>query len=179
VLAKHEADGKTWYRLASIGPRYAPRAYLNVLDQNAGVVVDLALVPYDALATLRHLGDVRVHASSAGALLLTPNFQRIARADHDALTSDLATWLFQHAACFQQVHQLFLERRGKTVLHQNLMIAQVTDLSLRIALEKSLGERWISLKNDFVVFPREALGDVQRLVKKLGHVIKEVSKDGR
>ncbi len=55
------------------------------------------------------------------------------------------------------------ERRGKTILHENLTIARVSDLSLKVAIEKALGNNLVSLKNDFVAFPRGLLDEVQRV----------------
>jgi hypothetical protein len=48
-------------------------------------------------------------------------------------------------------------------------------LSLKVAIEKVLGANLVSLKNDFVAFPCGLLDDVQRVVKKSGHVVKEVA----
>jgi hypothetical protein len=69
----------------------------------------------------------------------------------------------------------FDERRGKTILHEGVTIARVSDLSLKVAIEKALGSNVVSLKNDFIAFPRGLLGDVERVVKKSGHVVKEAA----
>ncbi len=152
---------------------------MKVLERDKCVAVDLSQVPFEALETLVQLSDVRLNPSGLPSLLLTPNLVRIGRASDDVLASDSGQWLFQHSQVFGQAHALLISRRGKTVLHSNVLIARVTDLSLKVALEKALGESWISLKNDYGVFPRSALSDVQRIVKKSGHVIKEVAGNDR
>ncbi len=179
ALAKIEAEGKCRYRHAPAEPALDPSKTMKVLERDKCVAVDLSQVPFEALETLVQLSDVRLNPSGLPSLLLTPNLVRIGRASDDVLASDSGQWLFQHSQVFGQAHALLISRRGKTVLHSNVLIARVTDLSLKVALEKALGESWISLKNDYGVFPRSALSDVQRIVKKSGHVIKEVAGNDR
>ena len=85
-------------------------------------------------------------------------------------------FLAEHTQPFAEAFVKFSERRGKTILHENIAIARVSDLSLKVAIEKALGSNLVSLKNDFVAFPRGLLDDVRRVVKKSGHVVKEVTK---
>ena len=174
LLAKREADGITWYRPAPAEPMLAPHEYLNVLDPEGSAGITLSRVPLKALETLIQLGDVRLELSGLPTLSLTPNLFRIGRANDDALTIEQAGWLFHHSPAFAKAQDMLIRRRGKTIVHSNLLIARVTDLSLRMALEKALGDRWILLKDGYAAFPPGALVDVQRVVKKSGHVIKEV-----
>lgn len=174
ALAKLEADGTTWFRPAPAEPIQEPHKYLNLLDAEGGASIVLSRVPLNALETLVELGDVRLDLSGPPALTLSPNLIRLGRAGDEVLTSEQGTWLFSHSPAFARARDLVAHRRGKTIVHSNVMIARVTDLSLRLALEKALGDRWISLSEEgYAAFPPGALMDVQRVVKKSGHVIKE------
>jgi hypothetical protein len=174
MLAKRGADGKTWYRPAPAEQSLPPHQYLDVVDQGQFTSVNLSLIPMSALELLAQLGNLRTHPSDSRQLTITPNLVRMGRASDEVLGSEQAAWLFHNSPAFQQAHDMLHRRRGKTVLHSDILIARVTDLSLKVALEKLLGENCASLKNEYVAFPRGALSDVQRLVRKSGHVIKEV-----
>lgn len=175
MLAKHEAGGRSWYRLAPDESALAPSKYLEPLDHAGCVAVALQLVPHRALETLLQLGDVGHPTPGSPSLQLRPNIVRLGRAAADVLASDEASWLFRHSRAFREAHSVLTSRRGKTVLHNNVLIARVSDLPLKVALEKSLGGCCASLENDYLAFPCGVLSDVQRIVKKAGHVIKEVS----
>jgi hypothetical protein len=60
-------------------------------------------------------------------------------------------------------------------MHENLLVARVGDLSLKVALEKALGRRIVPLSEEFLAFPSEAAAEVKRLVAQMGHVVKEVA----
>lgn len=66
------------------------------------------------------------------------------------------------------------ERKGKTIVHKNLFIAKIKNLSLRVKLEKAFPDKsqFISLSNDFVAFPIACLSIVEKITKQAGHVIK-------
>lgn len=177
VLARHQADGRTWYQLASDEVSLLPSKYLNEDGREKCVAIDLSRVPFAALDLVLGLGNARQHPSRTATLLLTPNLVRMGRANSDTFDCDDVQWLVQNSPVFAQAHEIMVNRRGKTLLHDNLLIARVTDLSLKVALEKGLGEKWVALKNDYVAFPHGAWSDVQRIVKKSGHVIKEVVGD--
>jgi hypothetical protein len=157
----------------------AAQSFLSVVERDDSVSVDLSLTPLPSLERLVELGDVRRHPTASTTLLLTPNLIRLGRADSELLASDEAAWLFRNSPAFEKAERICRERRGRTVVHKNVLIARVSDLSLKLALEKALGDRWSSLKNDYVAFPYDALNEVRRVVKRMGHVVKEVSNDER
>jgi len=60
-------------------------------------------------------------------------------------------------------------------------VARITDLSLRVKLQQAFDRAGgapstqpIFLTGEYLAFPRALLGDVERVVKKAGHVIKTV-----
>jgi hypothetical protein len=174
LLAKCQVDGTNWYRPAPAEPHRAPDEFLRIAGREKRVVVDLERAPLPSLETLGQLSNATRVPSGPPGLLLSPSLVRLGRANDELLATEEAAWLFRHSPLFQQAGEVRAGRRGRTVLHDDILIARVTDLSLKVALEKALGEQWASLKNDYVAFPRGALGDVQRIVRKSGHVIKEV-----
>ena len=174
LLAKQRADGKNWYRLAPEQHHVAPHQYLAAGEQDGYVTADLTTIPFDVLEQIVAISDQRA-GRKGSSLLLTPNFVKLGRAGDDLLSSEAVHWLVEQTQAFAEAYVRLGERRGKTILHECVYIAKVSDLSLKVSIEKALGNNLVSLKNDFVAFPHGLLDDVRRVVKKSGHVVKEVA----
>lgn len=71
------------------------------------------------------------------------------------------------------------KREGKTIVHDNLMIAAVKDLSLRVLLEKkfSNSKQVVTLSDEFISFPLNLLPEIEKIVNKSGHAVKYVDAD--
>ena len=177
LLAKRRADGKTWYRLAPPRPVTKPDQYLSVDGKDGDIAIDLPAVPFDALEQIVAISNQRIKAgkTNGNKLSITPNIVKLGRAGDDVLAADPVQWLVEHTQPFAEAYVVLGERRGKTILHENVCVAQVGDLSLKVAIEKALGEKLVSFKNEFIAFPSDSLDEVRRVVKKSGHVVKEVS----
>ena len=140
-----------------------------------GVAVDLDAVPFDALETLVRMSDQRPLPGGRPLLLVTPNLVKLGRTADTVAALPLADWLQKNAPAFHQAFETVRQRRGKTILHENLAVARVSDLSLKVALEKALGKRIVPLGEEFLAFPSGAVAEVKRLVAQMGHVVKEVA----
>jgi hypothetical protein len=175
-LARQESEGRMWYRLAPRPPAAdtPPGKYLAILDDGS-VAVDLDGVPLESLENLVMISDQRVAPGRKPVLLVTPNLVKLGRAAGEILALSPADWLRDNSPAFRQAIETLRQRRGKTIVHENLSVARVGDLALKVALEKALGNRVVSLGEDAIAFPREAVADVERIVAKLGHVVKEAS----
>jgi hypothetical protein len=173
-LARQEAESRMWYRLAppSAAADVPPERYLVV--QGEALIVNLDTVPFEALETLVQLSDQEPIPRERSRLLITPNLVKLGRITDTVAALPLADWLPKNAPAFHQAFETVRQRRGKTILHENLSVARVSDLSLKVALEKALGKRIVALSDEFVAFPTEAVAEVRRLVAHLGHVVKEV-----
>ena len=184
------AAGKTLYRLprsstslprASTGSTEAaaarPEEYLDTRDSSA-VVIDLEKVPLIALEQIA--GIARLEARG-GRLLAHPSFLKLSRASDEARRDPLLSWLQEHHKGFGGVLQAISGRKGKTFVHEGLLIARIKDLGLKLTIEKKLSDRGriVTLSDELIAFPRDALGDVLPLVKKAGYVIKMVNADGK
>jgi hypothetical protein len=173
LLARQEADGRMWYRLATLAAEDGPLdRYLAVRGDEA--FVNLDAVPLDALETLVRISNQRALPGSSH-LLITPNLVKLGRMADTVEALPLADWLQQNAPAFHQALETVRQRRGKTILHENLSVARVGDLSLKVALQKALGRRVVVLGEEFIAFPSGAVTEVKRLVAQMGHVVKEVN----
>jgi hypothetical protein len=175
-LARHKADGKTWYRTAPqlSAADVSPNSYLDVTSDGQ-VAVDLDAVPFESLEQLVTISNQRPSPGKRPVLLVTPNLIKLGRAADEVLTSPLLEWLQRNSPAFQQAIETRGQRRGKTLVHENLCVARVGDLGLKVAIEKALGERIVPLGDEYIAFAQGSLGDVKRVVIKSGHVVKEAA----
>ncbi|MBV8088626.1 MAG: hypothetical protein JO139_03485 [Alphaproteobacteria bacterium] len=174
-LARQEAESRMWYRLAPAAAADAPPDRYLAVRGDEGVAVDLDAVPFDALETLVRMSDQRPLPGGRPLLLVTPNLVKFGRTADTVAALPLADWLQKNAPAFHQAFETVRQRRGKTILHENLSVARVGDLNLKVALEKALGSRIVVLGEEFIAFPSGAVAEVKRLVAQMGHVVKEVA----
>jgi hypothetical protein len=173
-LARQEAESRMWYRLAPPAAADAPPdRYLAVRGE--GFAVDLDAVPFEVLETLVLTSDQRPVPGRQPLLLVTPNLVKLGRTTDMVAALPLADWLQKNARAFHEAFETVRQRRGKTILHENLSVARVSDLSLKVALEKALGRRIVPMGEEFLAFPSGAVAEVKRLVAQMGHVVKEVA----
>jgi hypothetical protein len=176
LLAMQEAESRKWYRLAppSGSADAPPDRYLAVRDDD-GLTVALDAVPFEALETLVLISDQHPVPGGRPLLLVTPNLVKLGRTADTVAALSVADWLQKNAQAFHQAFETVRQRRGKTILHENLVVARVGDLSLKVALEKALGRRIVPLGGEYLAFPSAAVAEVKRLVAQMGHVVKEVA----
>ena len=137
--------------------------------------MNLDAVPFEALETLVLTSNQRPVPGGPPFLLVTPNLVKLGRTTDTVGALPVTDWLQKHSEAFHQAFETVRQRRGKTILHENLSVARVSDLSLKVALEKALGKRIVPLGEEFLAFPSEAVAEVKRLVAQMGHVVKEVA----
>jgi hypothetical protein len=129
----------------------------------------------EALETLVLISDQRPVPGGRPLLLVTPNLVKLGRTPDTVAALPMVEWLQKNARAFHQAFETIRRRRGKTILHENLLVARVGDLSLKVALEKALGGRITPLGEEFLAFPSGAAAEVKRLVAQMGHVVREVA----
>ena len=61
-------------------------------------------------------------------------------------------------------------------MHQNLLVARVKYLSLKVAIRKAFADsgKVILLPNNFIAFPNDLTKKMEALVNKSGYVIKAI-----
>ena len=71
------------------------------------------------------------------------------------------------------------QRRGKLIVHENLLVARISDLALKVMVEKRFGApgQLVALSKQFVAFPSGMLPEIRSWMKKSGHVIKTIQSE--
>ncbi|HEY52206.1 MAG TPA: hypothetical protein G4N94_01980 [Caldilineae bacterium] len=175
-LARQEVDGRMLYRLAPAlsapASELDPASYLRSPTGHF-LEIDLETIPYQALAELNQLTHLEVIEQR---LLAKPNFITAGRAPASVRNGPLAQWLRSNASGFKQMFEQLDKRWGKQIIHENLMLARVKDLSLKVRIEKSLGTKGVvSLSDEFIAFPVGLAPKVRRIVGQADFAVKEVS----
>jgi hypothetical protein len=178
LLSRLEIDSVPHYRLApapdptaSNAPYPATLSWADTLSRPGSVKIDLRLVPLHDLDLLNSLTHLDLEN---GELHGFPSPIKLGRATPTQRNSPLSLWLAEHIPAFGKVLEDVNAKWGKTLLHENLLVARVRDLSLRVQLERELGQNLVLLNEHFIAFPRDLLSSVEKVLKKTGFVIKTV-----
>ncbi len=173
-LVKVVAGGKAYYRLPDdpledvTAP--SPDQYLQVAPDGT-VVPDPVKIPYTALELLNSVALLDIHNANLRA---TASIIKMGDALTTVRKEGVFEWLRVNSSGFRSAIETAEKRWGKQIIHEDLMIARVRDLSLKVQIEKShAGSQLVSLPNDYIAFPCDLLPAIQKLVEKSGHVIKK------
>ena len=178
-LEKVVRDGKCFYRLQNIDTgrdNPQPDSFLSLRDDEF-IDIDLACTPLDTLEWLCGLCNVSIVQAR---LVAKPDLVKISHAT-EKIKQDLTfVWLQKHHKALGRIVGTIKKRQGKTVVHNNLMIARVGDLSLKVQLEKRFGDAKgvVSLSDEYISFPINLISEIQKIVTKSGYAVKLVEPDG-
>ena len=139
--------------------------------QADSVIIDLRLISPHSLELLNALTHLAVKNN---ILQATPSPLKLGRATPQQRNSPLSLWLAKNIPAFGKALDTVNEKWGKTILHENLLIARVRDLNLRVQLERELGQNAIILDKEFIAFPSEFRSNVEKILRKTGFVTKTV-----
>ena len=177
-LARYDSGSRTYYRLPDarhLPVEVSPEHYLKVSADGA-MTIDVERIPYRDLETLNRSASLEVNH---GQLTVIPNLLKLVEASETVHEQPLLRYLEAQSPAFKAIFKKFNAQWGKLIVHDNLLVARVTDLSLRVRLQKTFGseetqtsQRIVFLPDDYIAFPRAMLGEVEKFVKKAGHVIK-------
>jgi len=174
-LEKISKDGKTFYRSLKIdtspGNR-KPEDFLSITDDKL-ITIDLSCIPLDTLEWLSAICNMSIRK---GGLAAQPDLVKISHALEKINERPAFVWLQEHHKTFRRIVRAIKNREGKTVVHNNLMIARVRDLSLKVLLEKKFAytKKLVSLSDEFISFPINLFPEIQKVVTKSGHAVKFV-----
>ena len=175
-LARQTIAGKTYYALpedhTDVGAQMDPCRFLKKNNDGA-VIVDISTIPYTSLEFLARISNFRVAGSQLTAF---PNSVKIGRIVMDIDLVPLTSWLRKNASAFAGAISMIEQRWGKLVVHQNLLVARVKDLSLKVAIQKAFADsgKVVFLPNNFIAFPNDLTKKMEALVNKSGYVVKAI-----
>jgi hypothetical protein len=173
-LARLSEGGETYYRLADRDPGSSTidfGAFLQASGEDGALRVDLDVISTTQLEQLNALASLY---PAENHLLARPDPVKLGRASPEQRQSALVNWLIAQTPAFAQALEQVEQRWGKVIVHNNLLVARVRDLSLRVQIERELKDQVVVLNTEFIAFPPALRPAVERLLKKSGFVVKEV-----
>ncbi len=150
-----------------------PESYQTV--QGDGTVeLDLEKVPYETLEVLAQIATMTVVDSR---LQISPDLIATGNAPLNVRNHPQTQWLKHNSALFRAVLEKVDENWGKIIIHDNLMVARVSDVALMVKLQQSFHDhkKVIPLAKEFIAFPCEAFPEIRSFVERSGYVIKTVN----
>jgi hypothetical protein len=177
-LEKLSFNGKEFYRLAPLDAGHdlsEPGDFLTVKTDEL-FEIDLRHIPFEDLESI--CKTCKLHLSQK-KLVAQPDLVRISHALKQTASSPVFIWLQKHHQRFGQIIATIKKKKGKTLVHDNLLIAAVKDLSLRVLLEKKFNgsNQVVTLSDEYIAFPLNLLPEIQKVVTKSGHAVKYVNAD--
>jgi len=176
LLVRYKEQEQCYYRLAPAEQTLEPETYLNVV-QDGSVLIDFKTVPF---STLEQLAMIALFVPDDQQIKLLPDMIHLGEASDSMVNNPVVIWLKQHSKSFAQALTLREQQQGKHCLHDNLCIAKVTDLSLRIQIQKQFSTmppnaQVVMLAGDFIAFPVQHKEKIKNLVSKSGFAVKTVT----
>jgi hypothetical protein len=109
-------------------------------------------------------------------LQAVPSIIKIGNSLKSVRKNNVFEWLKENSPVFRTAIEKAQKRWGKQIIHDNLMIARVKDLSLKVQIQKYFADpkSLVTLANDYIAFPCDQLPAIKKLVEKSGHVIKKM-----
>ncbi len=169
-LLKQELEGRSYYRLAGPLDAQEPESYLTVKG-NQQVILDLETIPYENLDVIVQISKMSILGSQ---LQIRPDLIAIGNARSKVRNHPLILWLSNNSSLFHDVIKKVDEKWGKLVIHENLLVARIMDLSLVVKLQRSFPDHIKPITKNVIAFPRDSLPEIQKLVAAAGYVIKTV-----
>ena len=174
-LEKITRDGKTFYRSLKIDTdpgKRKPEDFLSIADDKF-ITIDLSCIPLDTLEWLSAICNMSIWQ---GRFTAQPDLVKISHVLGKINPRPTFVWLQEHHKALGRIVRAIKKQEGKTVVHNNLMIARVRDLSLKVLLEKKFTDikKRVSLSDEFISFPVNMFPEIQKVVTKSGHAAKFV-----
>ncbi len=175
-LVKQVAGQDNYYRLAQDTPQIKievdPSSYLEIASDQS-LIINLFTIPFGNLEQLVQISNLRIKQPQ---LFADPNVLKLGRVLPEIQQQPFIKWLREHVPVYERALKTVEHRWGRCIVHQNLMLAKVNDLTLKVALQKA-SKDILFLPNDFIAFPRAYLPTVEKMVTKAGQVVKTISSD--
>ncbi len=191
LLSRLDIDSVPHYRLAPVhlpiepstpdpasSNKYPGTIYLanrtkwaDTTSKPGSLIVDLRLIPFHDLTQLNSLARLAIENN---VLLASPSLVKLGQASPAQRRAPLSRWLAENIPSFGKALETVNARWGKTLQHDNLLVACVRDLSLRVQLERELKNNIVILSEQYIAFPKESRPNVEKVLKKTGFVIKTI-----
>jgi hypothetical protein len=146
----------------------APIAFSAVTE---GICIDMERAGIAALCEAARLSRIEI---AGGKLRLVPDVARMGRAAAQLKTPTMEA-IGQICPAYNKAMRYALERAGKVILHDGLLLFGVHDLGLRTLLLRQFAGKIRSLSGPYLAAPRQLRENIESFARKQGFVPKRMS----
>ncbi len=172
VLKKHPVDNKLYATVYHSDYEFlSPDEYLT--DNIDGIALNIKKLPFVAAEVLSLSS---IFNFKGGKYFVSPSITLINSCITKLKNDEVFMDICKKFPAFNKVISDHKRLYGKRIIHRNLYVAKVDDLSIRIMLEKKFTSpnQLVKLNDNHYAFPINNRKDIETMLKRSGHVIKVI-----
>jgi len=147
------------------------RRFIQSMDDKQ-IAINRRTIGAGELADLAKVAKLSIDRAD---LVAKPDLVRLSHHRQLMDASPFLRWLCEQHEPWRQTAAVVDERLGRTFVHDNLLLAHITDLTLRMAVQKGLqaGLDYVQLEDEWFAFAPRLRGHIHAVAQKLGHAARE------
>ncbi len=147
--------------------------YLTLNPRNQAVV-DPAKITLEDMEALSRISSLVIDENR---LTVSPHLIKMGREMEKLTGNPLFEWVIKNIHAYEKAAETIRKRMGKTIVHKNLMVARVRDVTLRVAIKRAFDDSYdvVFLNDEYIAFPVGLAAEITNVVQKSGHVIKKIT----
>jgi hypothetical protein len=170
LLKKHTHKNLTYYAVEEDmdDTDLVPDDFIEILKDQS-LLININTIPCKELIHIAKISDFDLNQSR---LTASPNLIQAGQHWQKISNQPIFAWLIENSDSYKQMSQTIEKKRGQCIVHHNLCVARIKDLSLRVKVEKVLSGNIKILSDEYIAFPPKFRSDVETVVTKSGYAVK-------
>jgi len=170
LLKQYTHGKKTYYAVEDEmdDSDLVPDGFIEIA-RDQSVMINLNTIPFQELVHISKISDFYLKKAR---LIAMPNLIKAGQNWTAIENQPVFEWLVENSDLYKQMCLSIEKKRGQCLVHKNLCVAQIKDLSLRVKVEKALSGNYKLLSEEFIAFPLHKASEVETVVKKSGYAVK-------
>jgi hypothetical protein len=146
----------------------APDEFIEI-SKDQSILINMNTIPCNDLIVISKVSDFDLNQSSLKA---SPNLIKAGQHWQHISNQPIFAWLTENSDSYRQMSQSIEKKRGQCLVHKNLCVARIKDLSLRVKVEKALSGNFKVLSDEYIAFPIAFKSEIETVVTKSGYAVK-------
>jgi hypothetical protein len=170
LLKKYTHQNATYYAVEEDmdDSDRAPDEFIEI-SKDQSILINMNTIPCNDLIVISKVSDFDLNQSSLKA---SPNLIKAGQHWQHISNQPIFAWLTENSDSYRQMSQSIEKKRGQCLVHKNLCVARIKDLSLRVKVEKALSGNFKVLSDEYIAFPIAFKSEIETVVTKSGYAVK-------
>lgn len=172
ILCKHPNDNKLFQNTKQTYYTYVkPDEYIS--DLNGKMALNIDKVPFSVIEVLSKSATFHIKGCDT---LIEPSLELITKNIKKLQDNEIYNNLCNKLPLFANAGKTYKNLFGKRIIHRNLFVAKVSDLSIRMMLEKKFTDptELVKLTDNYYAFPINNRKKIETMLNRSGFIIKEI-----